>query len=224
MPTSRFLRAYSRQRNAGADTDFEDAAAGRSTDLFGGAIAARRPARTPRRTRDRRSAPSAHRRAHARLCRCPPPCAKLSLRSAGAPRALAVAALAVGRRDRALDETAAQHTRLALARVVEHAGLAGRNAVLAVDQFDFVAASTVPQASRPAAGASNVPSRTPRGDRRRAPHRARLADPVDVAQHDAAHAQRLARADDDAAQARRRAAPHKAASPSPRRGRAADRR
>ena len=46
----------------------------------------------------------------------------------------------VRRRHRALDETAAEHARLALACVVEHAGLPRRDAVLAVDQFDLVAA------------------------------------------------------------------------------------
>src|SRR5665213_121453 len=60
---------------------------------------------------------------------------------------------------RALDEAAAEHARLALARIVENAGRAGRNAVLAVHQFDLVAAVGGPQPAslwRPANGGYEV--------------------------------------------------------------------
>src|SRR5690242_4255585 len=39
---------------------------------------------------------------------------------------------------RALDESAAEHARLSRRRIVEHAGLAGRNALLAGNEFDLV--------------------------------------------------------------------------------------
>src|SRR6267154_5331645 len=41
-------------------------------------------------------------------------------------------------RGRALDESAAEHARLSRRRVVEHAGLARRNALFAGNEFDFV--------------------------------------------------------------------------------------
>src|SRR5450631_1832134 len=49
-------------------------------------------------------------------------------------------ARAVGRRHRALDEAAAEHARLANAGVVKDAGLAGRNAILAVHEINLVTA------------------------------------------------------------------------------------
>src|SRR5665811_542871 len=96
----------------------------------------------------------------------------------------------VGRRHRALDEAAAEYARLALAGIIKDAGLAGRNAVLAVHQFDLVAA---------------VGGHEPAGLRR--PRRTylhehlapvvgerffdtALPDPIDIAQHDTAGAQR----------------------------------
>src|SRR5437763_4284175 len=42
-----------------------------------------------------------------------------------------------GRGDRALDEAAAEHARLAFGRVVEHASLPRRHAVLALEQIDL---------------------------------------------------------------------------------------
>ena len=122
-------------------------------------------ARTPRRTRSHRPAPSAHRPLR--------PCC-LSISSAIAPlayrrrrsyrtltrqaRATSRGARARHRRgDRAADEAAAEHARLALGRVVEHAGLAGRHAVLAVDQFDLDAARLPAAATPAAAAASSAP-------------------------------------------------------------------
>src|ERR1041384_4567082 len=48
----------------------------------------------------------------------------------------------------ALDETPAQHARLSFRRIVEHAGLTGRNAVFAVNQLDFTALNAVSQPGR----------------------------------------------------------------------------
>jgi hypothetical protein len=97
----------------------------------------------------------------------------------------------------ALDEATAKHARLAARRVIEHTGLAGRHALFAADQFDFVAAIDRAQPGR---------LRRPRGanldeDLQPVTNRAverSAADPVDVAQHDTVHAQRLARSDHDA--------------------------
>src|SRR5579871_7023085 len=54
----------------------------------------------------------------------------------------------VDRRRHALDEAAAEHARLAVARVVEHAGLAGRDTLLAIDQLDLDAARGGAEPSR----------------------------------------------------------------------------
>src|SRR5665213_533947 len=105
-------------------------------------------------------------------------------------------ACAVRRRYRALDKSAAKHARLALAMLVEDAGLPRRDAILAVDQLDLIAGASGAQPSRP-----------------RRPRRAHLdenfaadgivdigiADPVDVAQHNVARTQSLARAHHHAA-------------------------
>src|SRR5579883_1487625 len=90
----------------------------------------------------------------------------------------------VDRRGHALDEAAAEHARLAVARIVEHAGLAGRDAFFAVDQLDL----------DPVAGHAE-PSRLRRASRAHldedlaAHHRAFLrdlavAEPVHVARAD----------------------------------------
>src|SRR5215831_10149804 len=112
----------------------------------------------------------------------------------------------VRRRDRALDEAAAEHARLPFGGVVEHAGLARRHAVLAVEEVDFDARPSPAQPCR---------LRRPRGahlDEHLVPARAQrvvdgvLAQPIDLAQPHPAGAQRLARPDHDAA--RRRIEPH----------------
>jgi hypothetical protein len=61
---------------------------------------------------------------------------------------LIIGALAIGRSDRTLDETATQHTRLSPARIVKYTALARRYAVLAIDQLNFAAVGAVPQPSR----------------------------------------------------------------------------
>src|SRR3979490_3517912 len=43
-------------------------------------------------------------------------------------------------RGRALDEAAAEHARLSRRRIVEHAGLAGRDALFAGNEFDLITA------------------------------------------------------------------------------------
>src|SRR6185312_6206576 len=93
---------------------------------------------------------------------------------------------------------ATEHARLSLARVVEDAGLPRRNALLAVDQLDLVMAVSAAQPCRlwrPRRANLDVDFTT-RGNRR---VNVAVAEPVDVAQHDAAGAQRLARADHHAA-------------------------
>src|SRR5262249_39613433 len=54
----------------------------------------------------------------------------------------------VCRRDRALDEAAAEHARLPFGGVVEHAGLARRHAVLAVEEIDLDACPSPAQPRR----------------------------------------------------------------------------
>ena len=99
---------------------------------------------------------------------------------------------------RALDKSAAEHARLPRGRIVEHAGLAGRYALLARDEFDFIAAigRAQPRRLRRAGRSHAHENLQPVADR--AIERA-VADPVDVAQHDAIHPQCLARSDHDAA-------------------------
>ena len=100
-------------------------------------------------------------------------------------------------RQRALDEAAAEHARLPVGRIVEHAGLSRRDAVLAVDQFDHDAAAAAHQPGRlRRAGRAHLDEDlAPAGIERLV--ETALAEPVDVAQRDPARAQRLARADDD---------------------------
>src|SRR5260370_11152375 len=101
-------------------------------------------------------------------------------------------------RGRALDESAAEHARLSRRRIVEHTGLARRYPVVAGDEFNLEAAVDRAQ-----------PGRLRRA-RRAHPHehldavaddalQRAVADPVDVAQRDAVHPQRLARPHHDAA-------------------------
>src|SRR5215471_20820754 len=52
------------------------------------------------------------------------------------------------RRDRALDKPAAEHACLSLARVIKHAGLARRHAVLAVEKINLHAAGSAAQPGR----------------------------------------------------------------------------
>ena len=73
------------------------------------------------------------------------PCKILPARRDGRNR---FSARHLGGRDRALDEAAAEHARLALAGVIEHAGLAGRHAMFAIDKFHFVAGGAVAQPGR----------------------------------------------------------------------------
>ena len=92
-------------------------------------------------------------------------------------------------------------TRLSRRRIVEHAGLAGRNALFAGDEFDLVAAVDRAQ-----------PGRLRRARRAHAHEHLdavaddaverAVADPVDVTKPDAIHPQRLARPHHDAAAGR----------------------
>ena len=83
-------------------------------------------------------------------------------------------------------------------RIVEHAGLAGGYALFAGDEFDFITAvgRAQPRRLRRAGRSHPHENLEPLADR--AIERA-VADPVDVAQRDAIHPQRLARTDHDAA-------------------------
>ena len=153
----RLLRRIIRQRNAGADADFEDAPADALGRRDRGLAAAlehraehevvdRRPARIGLGDRVAcRVRPPSPPLANACKCRLAGMAAgyRVSRRRRAARRAMRRAAAR-----RALDEAAAEHARLALGRVVEHAGLAGRNAVLAVDQFDLDAAAAAHQPGR----------------------------------------------------------------------------
>ena len=85
--------------------------------------------------------------------------ARRALRAGTRQRAAATLSRAARGRRRARrrrDEAAAEHARLALGRVVEHAGLPGRHAVLAVDQLDLDAAG----AARSQAGCGGRVERT----------------------------------------------------------------
>src|SRR5216683_4662087 len=102
-------------------------------------------------------------------------------------------------RHRALDEAAAEHPRLTVGRVVEHAGLPGRDAVLAGDEIDLDAAGAAAQPGR-----LRRPGRAhldedlvPAGAQRMVD--AALAQPVDLAQPHPAGTQGIARPDHDAA-------------------------
>src|SRR5262245_61431902 len=110
------------------------------------------------------------------------------------------------RRDRALDEAAAEHARLALGRIVEYAGLARRYSVLAGDKIDLdpPAAPAQPGRLRRPRGTDLHEDLVPAGAQRVVDRV--LAQPIDVAQLHSAGAQRLARAHHDAA--RRCVEPH----------------
>src|SRR5262249_36317141 len=98
----------------------------------------------------------------------------------------------------ALNEAAAQHARLTRRRIVEHAGLARRDALLARDELHLVMAGRAAQPGRlwRARRAHAYENLEPLADRI---VKRTVADPVDIAQHDAIHSQRLARTDHDAA-------------------------
>ena len=99
---------------------------------------------------------------------------------------------------RALDESAAEHAGLACRRIVEHASLAGRHALFAGDEFDFVTVIGRAQPCRLRRAGRSHPHENFQTVADRAIERA-VADPVDVAQRDAIHPQRLARTHHDAA-------------------------
>src|SRR5262249_29689926 len=103
------------------------------------------------------------------------------------------------RRDRALDKPAAEHARLSLARVIKHAGLARRHAVLAVEKINLHAVGSAAQPGwlRRPGGAHLDEHLVPTGAQRMID--GVLAQPIDLAQAHPAGAQRLARADHDAA-------------------------
>src|SRR5882762_3979543 len=101
-------------------------------------------------------------------------------------------------RGRTPDESTTEHARLSRRRIIEHAGLARRNALFAGDELHFI--TTIDRAQ---------PGRLRRARRARAHEHLdagaddaierAVADPVDVAQLDAIHPQRLARTNHDAA-------------------------
>ena len=89
------------------------------------------------------------------------------------------------------DETATKHARLPTWRVVEHARLPRRNALFAVDQFDFANPAVDPQARglrRPRRAHTDVDLSVPLRELAR-------TDPVHLTQDNAARLQRLARSD-----------------------------
>ena len=97
--------------------------------------------------------------------------------------------------------SAAEHARLSRGRIVEHAGLAGRDALFAGNEFNLITAVDRAQPSR-----LRRPCRTHAHEHLdaiadHAVERA-VADPVDVTKPDAIHPQRLARPYHDAAAGR----------------------
>src|SRR2546423_12616879 len=108
-------------------------------------------------------------------------------------------------RGRALNESAAEHARLPGGCIVEHTGLTWRYALFARDKFDLIPAIAGAQPSRLRRAGRAHPNENLEAIAHRAIDVA-VADPVDVAQQDAVHPQRLARADHDLAA--RRVQPH----------------
>src|SRR5262245_29635213 len=103
------------------------------------------------------------------------------------------------RRHRALDEAAAEHPRLAIGRIVEHAGLAGRDSFLTGDEIDRDALAIPAQPCRPwRPGGANLDESLVPAVTQRLVDRA-VAEPIDVAQLHAARTERFARSDHDAA-------------------------
>src|SRR5665213_1607143 len=100
-------------------------------------------------------------------------------------------------RGRARNKAAAEHAGLPRRGIVEHAGLSRSDALFAGDQFDFIAALGGAQPGRlrhpGRAHAHEYLEATADGAIEFA-----VADPVDIAQRDAIHPQRLARTDHDA--------------------------
>src|SRR5450755_4352942 len=161
----------------------------------------RKPCRIP----DRRPVPSAHKPLRPPCGRYLKPCPRPEILSAHDldKRRLREGA---ARRDpgrrvlrgRTLDESAAEHARLARGRIVEYAGLAGRNAFFAGDEFDFITVVGRAQPSRLRRPCRSHAHENLETLADRTIERA-VADPVDIAQHDAVHPQRLARAHHDTA-------------------------
>src|SRR5882757_1324227 len=83
-------------------------------------------------------------------------------------------------RRRALDESAAEHARLPRWRIVEYASLAGRHALLACDQFDFITAFRRAQPRRLRRAGRTHPHEHLKATVDRAVERT-VADPVHVA-------------------------------------------
>src|SRR3954454_5148360 len=108
-------------------------------------------------------------------------------------------------RGRALDESAAEDARLPGGCIVEHAGLTWRYALFARDKFDLIPAIAGAQPSRLRRAGRAHPHENLESVADRAIDRP-VANPVDVAQQDAVHPQRLARADHNLAA--RRVQPH----------------
>src|SRR6202022_230097 len=96
---------------------------------------------------------------------------------------------------------AAEHAGLARRCIVEHAGLAGRYALFARDELDFIAAVGRAQPRRLRRAGRSHPHENLKTIADCAIERA-VADPVDVAQRDAIHPQCLARPYHDAAAGR----------------------
>src|SRR5579871_1676211 len=106
---------------------------------------------------------------------------------------------------RALNEAAAEHARLSGGRVIEHTGLARRDTFFAGYELDLVTAVSAAQPSGLRRARRTHPHENLETPANRAIDLA-IADPVDVAELNAIHPQRFARADHDAA--RRGIEPH----------------
>ena len=85
-------------------------------------------------------------------------------------------------RYRGTDKAATQHSRLAICRVVKHAGLTRRDALLAAGKFDLETVRAAGERRRPRrAGRAHLDEDVERAGRKRGVDRA-VADPVEIAQ------------------------------------------
>src|SRR5437588_6324465 len=103
------------------------------------------------------------------------------------------------RRLRAGDDAAAEDARLAISRIVEHAGLSGRHAVFAANQLDFEISLSIPVQPSSLWWARRADLDVNFGVTLDRFADGNIAEPIDVAQLNATGPQRFARADHDPA-------------------------
>src|SRR5260370_28715347 len=99
------------------------------------------------------------------------------------------------RRLRAGDDAAAKDARLAISRVVEHAGLSGRHAVFAANQLDFEISLSIPVQPGGLRWARRADLDVNFGVTLHCFADGNISEPIDIAQANATGPQRFARAD-----------------------------